>query len=62
VTAGVEGVRSVVDGVIVLALWLLEAGPTLLLWAAILFFPARWAWRRMRAAMREPGATSQPAA
>jgi hypothetical protein len=48
--AAVEGFRSVIDGTIELMLWLLEAGPSLLLWAAILFFPARWAWKRYRRA------------
>jgi hypothetical protein len=48
--AAVEGFRSVIDGTIELMLWLLEAGPSLLLWAAILFFPARWAWKRWRRA------------
>jgi hypothetical protein len=46
--ATVEGFRTVVDGSIAFVLWMLEAGPTLLLWAAILFFPARWAWTRWR--------------
>jgi hypothetical protein len=46
--AAVEGFRSVIDGSIELMLWLLEAGPSLLLWVAILFFPARWAWKRWR--------------
>lgn len=48
--AAVEGFRSVINGTIELMLWLLEAGPSLLLWAAILFFPARWAWKRWRRA------------
>ncbi len=58
--AGVEGYHSVIDNVIALVAWLLEAGPTLLLWAAILFFPARWAWRRVRRALTtapKPAAT-----
>jgi hypothetical protein len=38
----------VVENIIALLAWLLEAGPTLLLWAALLFFPIRWAWRRLR--------------
>jgi hypothetical protein len=37
--------------VIGLLAWLLESGPTLLLWAALLFFPARWIWRRIRRAL-----------
>jgi len=46
--AFVTGYHSVVENVIGLLAWLLEAGPTLLLWAALLFFPIRWAWRRLR--------------
>lgn len=46
--AGVEGVRTAANGVLAVAVWLLEAGPGLLFIAAILFFPARWAWRRSR--------------
>jgi hypothetical protein len=38
--------------VIGLVAWLLESGPTLLLWIAILFFPIRWAWRRLRRALK----------
>ena len=50
--AFVTGYHSVVENVIGLAAWLLESGPTLLLWIAILFFPIRWAWRRVRRALR----------
>lgn len=46
--AAVEGYRSLVDGIIAVLLWLLSVGPTLLLWVAILFFPARMIWRRLR--------------
>ena len=46
--AFVAGYHSVVDNVIGVLAWLLESGPTLLLWAALLFFPLRWAWRRVR--------------
>jgi len=46
--AAVEGYRSMVESVIGLLLFLADSGPTLLLWAAILFFPARWAWRKIR--------------
>jgi anti-sigma factor RsiW/DNA-binding transcriptional regulator YhcF (GntR family) len=49
--AAVEGFRGVADGAIDLILWLLEFGPSLLLWGAILFFPARWAWKRFRQAL-----------
>jgi hypothetical protein len=53
--AFVTGYHSVVENVIGLVAWLLESGPTLLLWAALLFFPIRWAWRRVRRSF-----TSQP--
>jgi type II secretory pathway pseudopilin PulG len=46
--AAVEGYRSLVDGIISILLWLLSAGPTLLVWAAILFFPVRMLWRKIR--------------
>jgi Domain of unknown function (DUF4349) len=53
--AFVTGYHSVVENVIGLLAWLLEAGPTLLLWVALLFFPLRWAWRRAcRAFIRTP--------
>jgi hypothetical protein len=44
--AAVDGYRSVVDGIVSLLLVLMSWGPSLLLWAAVLFFPARFAWRR----------------
>jgi hypothetical protein len=47
--AAVDGYQSLVNFVIDVALFLLSNGLLLLLWAGILFFPARWAWRRMRA-------------
>lgn len=46
--AAIEGYRALVDGIISVLLWLLSAGPSLLVWAAILFFPARYAWKRLR--------------
>ena len=53
--AFVTGYHSVVENVIGLVAWVLESGPTLLLWVALLFFPIRWAWRRVRRSF-----TSQP--
>ncbi len=50
--AFVTGYHSVVENVIGLVAWLLESGPTLLLWVALLFFPIRWAWRRVRRSFR----------
>jgi hypothetical protein len=46
--AAVEGYRSMVDGVMDLVLFLLSNGPSLLLWGAILFMPARMVWKKVR--------------
>ena len=46
--AAVDGYRSMVDGVVDLALFLLSNGPSLLLWGAILFMPARVVWKKVR--------------
>jgi hypothetical protein len=46
--AAIEGYRSMVDGVVSLALFLLSTGPSLLLWAAVLFLPGRLIWKKMR--------------
>ncbi|HLJ27776.1 MAG TPA: DUF4349 domain-containing protein [Candidatus Angelobacter sp.] len=46
--AAVEGYQMMVAGLINLLLFLASWGPSLLLWAAILFFPARWLWRKGR--------------
>ena len=49
--AFVTGYHSVVENMVGLTAWLLESGPTLLLWVALLFFPIRWAWKRVRRAL-----------
>ncbi len=46
--AAVEGYKSMVDGLVSVALFLLENGPSLLLWIAILFLPARLVWKKAR--------------
>ena len=46
--AAVEGYRSMADGVVSMVLFLLSTGPSLLLWGAILFFPARMVWKKVR--------------
>jgi hypothetical protein len=51
--AAVDGYNTVIEGLIDVALFLLSAGPNLLLWAAILFFPARWAWKKLRRKVAE---------
>jgi Domain of unknown function (DUF4349)/Putative zinc-finger len=44
--AVVGGYRDAVDSLLALAVFLLSAGPTLLTWGFILFWPARAIWRR----------------
>jgi anti-sigma factor RsiW len=44
--AVVGGYRDAVDSLLALAVFLLSAGPTLLIWAFILFWPARAIWKR----------------
>lgn len=46
--AAVDGYRSLVDGLLGLLLWLLSWLPSLLLWFAVFFFPARYTWRRVK--------------
>lgn len=46
--AAIDGYRSVVDGLFGLLLWLLSWLPTLLIWALVLFYPARMAWKKLR--------------
>jgi anti-sigma factor RsiW len=48
INAAVEGYRSMVDGLMSVVLFFLASGPTLLLWAAIVFFPVRFTWKRVR--------------
>jgi hypothetical protein len=57
--AAVDGYNTVVEGLIDVGLFLLSAGPSLLLWAAILFFPARWAWKKFRAARKRGDAEEE---
>jgi anti-sigma factor RsiW len=46
--AAVEGYRSLVESVIGIGVFVLQAVPTLVLWGIILFIPARWMWKRFR--------------
>jgi hypothetical protein len=48
--AAVDGYRGMVEGVVGVAFFLLSWGPGLLLWTLILFWPARYAWRKYRQA------------
>lgn len=45
-----DGYTGAFQSLLALALFLLRAAPSLLLWAALLFYPARLAYRRLRAA------------
>ncbi len=47
--SAVEGYRSMMEGVIGLVVFVFSYGPSVLLWLALLFFPARFAWRRLGA-------------
>jgi hypothetical protein len=46
--AAVEGYRSLIESVIGIGVFALQAVPILLLWGIILFLPARWMWKRFR--------------
>ncbi|MBZ5525268.1 MAG: DUF4349 domain-containing protein [Acidobacteriia bacterium] len=46
--AAVEGYRTMVEGIVGVLLYLLSVLPSLLLLSAILFFPARWSWKRIK--------------
>ena len=46
--AGVDGLRSVGGSLVAVALFAMSAGPMIIVWGAIVFFPARYAWRRLR--------------
>jgi Domain of unknown function (DUF4349)/Putative zinc-finger len=46
--AAIQGYKTVVESVIGFGVWALQSLPALVLWALILFVPARWLWRRFR--------------
>jgi hypothetical protein len=50
--AAVDGYRNVADSLTGVAMFLLSAGPVVVLWTAILFFPARYGWKRLRRARK----------
>jgi len=43
-----EGFRNLLGGLNGIAEAALTAGPSILFWGALLFFPARWVWRRLK--------------
>jgi hypothetical protein len=45
----VEGYHAVVENALGLVVLLLQGGPSILFWLLLLFFPARWTWRKLRA-------------
>ena len=47
--AAVEGYSTVVEGIVNVAAFILSYGPSILLWGAFVFFPARIVWKRLRA-------------
>jgi hypothetical protein len=46
--AAVNGYRSLVESVIGIGVFALQALPTLVLWGTVLFLPGRWMWKRFR--------------
>jgi hypothetical protein len=46
--SAIKGYKSMIDGIISLALVLLSYGPSILLWCGLLFFPLRFLWRKWR--------------
>ena len=45
----VDGYHAAADSVVNVILFALQSGPVLLFWLLVLFFPVRWAWRKLRA-------------
>jgi hypothetical protein len=48
--AAVEGYRTMIEGIVNVVLFFFSFGPSLLLWCAVLFFPARAVWRKLHQA------------
>ena len=46
--AAAEGCQTLVEGLVGVIVFLLSYGPSVLIWAGLLFFPVRIAWRRLR--------------
>lgn len=46
--AAIDGYRKMVDGVAAVIRFLLAYGPSVLIWAAVLFLPVRYLWKRLR--------------
>jgi hypothetical protein len=59
INAAVEGYRNLTDGLMSVALFFLTSGPSLLLWIAILFIPARFTWKKFRQSFAMNSGTSK---
>jgi hypothetical protein len=46
--SAVDGYRNLADSLTGLAMFILSYGSALVVWAVLLFFPARYAWRWFR--------------
>ncbi|HYW72633.1 MAG TPA: DUF4349 domain-containing protein, partial [Pyrinomonadaceae bacterium] len=46
--AALAGYRAMAGSIVGVISFLLASGPSLVLWGAIAFFPARWLWKRMK--------------
>lgn len=57
-SAAVAGFTDAFHAISAILLFCMNYGPSLLLWAAFLYFPARMAWRRLRPASPLPTPTS----
>ena len=44
----VDGYHSAADSALNVVLFFLQAGPSILFWLLLLFFPMRWSWRKLR--------------
>jgi hypothetical protein len=45
----VDGYHAAVESALGLVLFVFQEGPSILFWLLLLFFPARWMWRKLRA-------------
>ena len=54
----VDGFRAAAEGSLALLVFLLNAIPSLLLVTVILFWPARWAWRKLQRSLSRSAATA----
>lgn len=59
--AAASGLTDLIASLSTLAIFLLSYGPSFVLWAAILFFPARYLWRRSRFSPVESSASAASA-